>query len=526
MPTIGPFFPHEGLSTDASAFSLPPRQASILSDFTLAQGVLKTRPTLDLVDHAEMATFDIQGLAIWSDPAEIYVGSANVPTVVAVVLTGSGYKIYSGLLNSTPSVTFTDKTGTYVCAAMSNIYARWTFASLGGKLVGAGGSAANVGPFKISAATGNAAALGGTPPKGDCVYVVNNFMFIARDISSTANYSKVYWSNPSDPETWPAASNLTFRDADGDIISALSSIGNNLIIFKQNSTGMLSTVSQSVSGTVTLGPLTTISETIGCAGPLAVDKLPDGRIVFVSSHYHAYIFDGNTFQDISKQPYPEPGMFSAIRQGDTTTNSMVIVRVNPLKGLVYFFPYTGNYTGASPVQGCYAYNYIENSWVQLSYWDSAAPGVNQFSSTIFAASAQQHQIKQGVYGGTSNGKVFFLENELAVGPMTITSTFRTPVVEMSILLPETFVPRMLIVPATITYGTLTATVGYNGTYESAALTTSTLNPALWQVFDIRSSLSQIPRPQLMQVKLQLTPHVSNGANGSIYPFYISDEVPT
>src|SRR5207237_8676243 len=85
---------------------------------------------------------------------------------------------------------------------------------------------------------GNVASLSGTPPIGNLVTVVNNFMFIS---GVAANPSTVYWSNASDPQTWKAANKIDFSFSDGDIVQAIAPLGFNLVIFKRRSTGILYT---------------------------------------------------------------------------------------------------------------------------------------------------------------------------------------------------------------------------------------------------------------------------------------------
>ncbi len=208
---------------------------------------------------------------------------------------------------STSAITFTDRTGGVTISSSAPI--RYTFDSLNGILVIAGNSAAGGVPLKLTAYNANAAVLGGSPPKADCVKVVNNFCFLGRQLNSAATYSTLNWSNVSDPETWTAANAIEVNKKDGEQMMALGAIGSDLYIFKQSTIWRLSTITQSISGIVTLGPLQLVIKGIGCAGPLALDNIPNGNIMFVGFDGHFYEFDGSNVYDVSRQPYPGPNAY-------------------------------------------------------------------------------------------------------------------------------------------------------------------------------------------------------------------------
>lgn len=208
---------------------------------------------------------------------------------------------YCGGKVATASAT-TPGTWNDITAAVSFVLntACWT-AALNNILVLGGGAGGAVPPVKWTG-SGNISVLGGSPPTGTvCGTTVNNYLFMA---NTAANPSRVQWSAIQDPTTWPAANFVDVGIEDvatqANGIQAVFPFGEDLLIFKTNSISRFYT--NQLSGS--LGPLIVVSDRYGCAGVHCVDRLPDGRIAFIGYNNHVYIYDGNTFEDISDQPPP------------------------------------------------------------------------------------------------------------------------------------------------------------------------------------------------------------------------------
>lgn len=150
--------------------------------------------------------------------------------------------------------------------------------------------------------TGNCTNLAAAPQQAVAGVSVNNYLFIA---NTNTNPSRLQWSAIADPTTWPAANFVDVLKEDvstqGLGIQAIFPFGEDVIIFKTNSVSRFYT--NQLTGS--LGPLVVVSDRYGCAGPQCVDKLPDGRIAFIGYNNHVYIYDGNTFVDISDPPLPQ-----------------------------------------------------------------------------------------------------------------------------------------------------------------------------------------------------------------------------
>lgn len=516
MPTIGPFKVSAGLNTRAGNFNLPRDQATVLSDCFPVYGNVVNRISLVKCNSSATAKTTGCGITSWIDPAQAVV-SANAPLIVVVATDNSTKKIYSGVMNTSEAITYTDVTGTATLSG--NQSDTYQFASLNKFLIGTGGALQGDKPFKISAYNGNAAALGGSPPSGNAMVVANNFLFISRDLSSTAKFSRVYWSAVQDPETWPAASNIDFRLNDGDMITALSTIGEDLIIFKTRSMGRLSTTTTSVSGTVTLAPLTTISESIGCPNPSAVTKMPDGRIIFVDNNNHVRIYDGSSYPiDVSDQMIPGPSIQPSLDSGGqfaVFANPPISIQCLPRKNQVWVIAATGG------VISYYVYNYLENAWNSASLGSSLpntiAAMTNAFPAWLGSDPLTSHLLMQD-----NNGFTWSVEGGGSLGPTDTSGANITPNVTTSIQLPDNFVPRTLMIPAILGSGaSLTVTLGWNGTLLGTTLTAITrASNRLWNLFDIRQGTFSMGRPLTMQVQIQVTA----GKTFTLYPFYVSDEV--
>ena len=165
---------------------------------------------------------------------------------------------------------------------------------------------------------GNITALAAAPQDAACGATVNNYLFLG-NLANGATPYRVQWSAIADPTTWPVANfvDVLRDDSTNNSITALLAFGEDLLIFKNNSVSRFYT--NQLSGT--LGPLITVSDKYGCAGTHCADRLPDGRVAFIGTNNHIYIYDGNTFTDISDAPPPAEQYSTNIEFFDIRTRS-------------------------------------------------------------------------------------------------------------------------------------------------------------------------------------------------------------
>lgn len=306
---------------------------------------------------------------------------------------------------------------------------------------------------------GASLAANASAPAGACLNeVVNSFYFVS---GKTSAPSRVYWSNVADPLTWTAANTIDFRAGDGDFVTGLSYIGNDLYIFKRYSIGRLSTQTQIISGAVTLGPLMTVVVGIGCGQYNALDRLPDGRIAFLGSDNHAYIFDGSNCFDISDQEYPASNFQGVLDSSSVFTSPGSTVCTYPLRNEVWFSVQTAglNYNDTVGV-----YNYKNNIWQEyttptgsfdsVSYWP-LNQGIATFSNGSTFASIGNLII------GNSVGEIYIHDvlgggEQRSQTPIFIASTSISLGGEYS-----TFIPRSIIAIFTTVFYSATIDVRYS-----------------------------------------------------------------
>lgn len=505
MPEITLDF-SKGLNTDADHMTCPQNQVLQMQEFYIDYATAKSRFVSAQVSSGALATTNnIDHLVAWQDPAQIQ--SPNHYAILALsnnkAFTGTA--IADGSIESGTKITFTDVTnsvnvGKFPC----------TSDVLNGKLVVCTN---NQPPIVLSTYNGNIAALGGSPPTGVCVKTVNNMMFISGTFftGTTGILSRVYWSAASDPTTWPAGSNLDFRFNDGDFIIALGALGQNLVIFKNNSIGLLQTTTQTISGTVTLGPLTTLFQGIGCCSPCAVDNLPDGSLVFLGSDLCLYITDGTNLKNVSKRPFPQSSVFSGISgiwAGTQGVSGFPVVKVYPTKHEIWVVP--GASTGGSTSQA-YVYDYFQDTWsytAAYSIQSMAILGPIRPSPTV----GYPYRM---IYGTSDNTSLIrMLENTSTNTNSSGTLVFSVPLVkELS-----SFMPRSVVIPYSSSGGA-TVTFGFDNTYDTNY--TYTLSTSVFRnVLPVKyPSGTNGVRPISFQIKITNALGVPK-----LYPITISDKV--
>jgi hypothetical protein len=442
MAYKGPYGFSGGLNTKESSWTLPQNCLTAAQNVNIVNNDLVKRNGSVLLPSAVLNSgAAVTGLTDWFLTGTHY--------LIAVV----GNKIYE---STTLSSTFTDKTGAATITAGANN--QHTFASLNNILAICGGTTPDT-PLQWTG-TGNVSALGGSPPIGNIVTVANNYMFIA---GVAATPSRVFWSNASDPNTWSAASNVDFRPGDGDIVTNLITIGQNLLIFKNRSIGMLYTQSNTVSGAVTLAPLTQIINGIGCCGAQAADVLPDGSVIFMGYNGHVYWLQGGTsLEDISDPP-PTTSTQVATSNIQPTLNTInfsqlpyCVVRTYPTKNEVWINVATGSSTTNNMT---FIYNYI------LGVWESQFININANVACTSVDSRATPTYPIIMVTGDTSGNVYQQDTGSSdatiaspgaiTGYGTISAIFGADNTD--------YIPLSLVVPyETQTIGTMQVGWGYDG----------------------------------------------------------------
>lgn len=515
---------HKGLNTAADHMSCPDGYAITLTDWKLEYGYMRPRYGFTVVNSASLiATNQVNLIAFYFDVN-------NAPsTNVGSVIVATNSKIYQAIYSTDAiwkvanNVVFTDITGTATAPIGP---ATWDILNNVLIVLGSGAGAQT----QITAYNTNAAPLAGTPPAGVIVKVVNNFAFISgtRWAGGTgASFSNVYWSNVGDPQTWSAANFLSYRTSDGDFVTALGSVNQDLLIFKNNHIGRLSTQTSVVAGAVTLGPLYTLIDGIGCPSPGCVDTLPDGRVIFFGSDYNLWQTDGVSVKLLSKNPYPGTDVWRGSGLGNLFvkgqgSNVNITVKVFPPQNEIWIAIPVQDFV--SPKTYTFIYDYVQDYWRQGTGYDISClcvlPQYRQLLNTELNVPTHRLLAGNSVFGG-QNGSIYFLENENqtttndylgATVPAVMTLTAPAP----EALADEDF--RSLIALSSNS-GSTSVFFGFDGTLNSsptAALSSTYVRnvikiPYLSQASSVRYASLQVS-------------FKDSTATNKIYPPFLSTEI--
>lgn len=199
---------------------------------------LNSSPDLDNVIVLDKGFKKRQGDTAFNSSA--MVGATTPITGLGYIKLNSGTEYLNAIAgtkfftSSSLSGTMADTTGAVtITSAATNL---WTPVNYNNLQIWFGG-APNP-PFKYSG-SGNAAALGGTPPSAYTGFVANNRIFA---ISTTANPSNVYWPVLSDPEDWTGSGsgNSAVSKSDGEALQFGVVVGADAaILFKNSSSHMM-----------------------------------------------------------------------------------------------------------------------------------------------------------------------------------------------------------------------------------------------------------------------------------------------
>jgi len=137
----------------------------------------------------------------------------------------------------------------------------------------------------------SAAALGGSPPIADIIIMVNNFVFLG---NISTNKSRVQWSGLATPEIWPANNFLDVDPNDGDEVTALGILFNNLYIFKNRSISRMPIINSPFSKE-------RIATKLGCVGRRAIVNVGGTHLFFMTPDGRFITFDGSVVTDVSSK---------------------------------------------------------------------------------------------------------------------------------------------------------------------------------------------------------------------------------
>jgi hypothetical protein len=129
------------------------------------------------------------------------------------------------------------------------------------------------------------------------VKVYNNYLFLANvKVSSVYYPSRIYWSNLKNTGVWDSASWIEVAKDDGDEITAIRVLGNNLVIYKTRSIYTLSFTGDSDIPFILPGGGKSNSN-VGCIASWSIQEVNNGHVFLADDGF--YYFDGNNSYKIS-----------------------------------------------------------------------------------------------------------------------------------------------------------------------------------------------------------------------------------
>lgn len=262
-----------GMNVASSPTTIEKNQAIALDNIVLLpkSGFQKRNGNAEFNSTAMASGAIVHGLAFFRT-------AAMAESAIAI----AGDKIFkSDALDGTMD----DITGSVtITAGQNNI---WVNSQMNDISIFVGGALATDVPIKWTG-TGDAAALGGTPPVGEFCVNANNRLFIG---GTAANPSRVYWCTLGNPEDWSGtgSGSSDVSTNDGDHVVTAKLLGtNHLVVFKQNS------IHEMVINTSPF-PVFPIFRGVGAVSKRGVVDV-DGILYFITPEPRMKATDGSSVQ--------------------------------------------------------------------------------------------------------------------------------------------------------------------------------------------------------------------------------------
>lgn len=234
-------------------------------------------------------------------------GTGNATVIPA--LTANAYTFTVSGVTTVPTVgaTYTDSGSTTFTVVATNIAG--VSGSRAGTIIATGST--------VPVASGNLTKTGGTGDstiaytmfgvdanitKAKYVEAYNNYLFLANvSVGSTTFPTRIYWSNLQDPTTFLTTSFIEVAINDGQQITGMKVLGDNLIIFKTRSIYIVSFTGDPDIPFILQGGGKSNSD-VGCVAPFSIQEVTNG-LMFLSFD-GLYYFDGSNSTKVSDRINP------------------------------------------------------------------------------------------------------------------------------------------------------------------------------------------------------------------------------
>lgn len=353
--------------------------------------------------------------------------------------------------SKTPSgSTFTDRTGSLTIT--NDATSRWDLFTFSDTTIGFGGPLATPdAPFKWTG-SGNASALGGTPPTAAGGFTANNRVFAFK---TSANPSTIYWSVLGNAEDWTSSGSGsatvgTLND-NQTIVTAKVLSTNNVLVFKQTSTYNMIITSSPF-------PVYSLFQNTGCVGKHAAVNI-DGIVYWINQRCRMVSTNG---EEIQEYPPNANDLFDLIPTAQYPYISGIQQKGSDYNWLVWICP-----TNGSNGRMAIIWDLINKCWLRCStgYEFSVATTLN--SGIVYAGCV-----------GTLTGYVAipdFSVSQFSDATSSISSIFaywRSGWMNIDALEKIVQVNRFQVEMTAQSTGTITVSYGFDFTLDSANFTLS------------------------------------------------------
>ena len=234
-----------------------------------------------------------------------------------------------------------------------------------------------------------ASPTNGNMPKAKFIASHRDFVFVANTTEgSTVHGSRIRWSHPGRPESWRSLDYIDIEPGTSDHITAIASWKDQLLIFKQNSTFLLSGYDNDTF------EVANISKTLGTINQNTV-AVSDGGIYFFSWPYGVNLFDGQQIADVFANLRP------LIQSNDMTDATSVGICLAWLGQRLYVSVPSG---GSDETIGSVSYTYVLDPLLAGTGWtrhqfNGKGLGVSLFLSDELGNSEDISTLESAFSGG-------------------------------------------------------------------------------------------------------------------------------
>lgn len=233
-------------------------------------------------------------------------GNSNATNIPALQANSYTFTVSGITTSPTATATYTNNAITFTVTGTSLF---GTAGSIAGTITVTGsGNPTTSGTLVKTGGTGDANitftqfAINANISTAKYVEAYNNYLFLANVTVSSVYYpTRIYWSNLQDPTTWLTTSFIEVNINDGQQITGMKVLGNNLIIFKTRSIYVVSfTGDPDIPFILQSGGKA--NSDVGCVSNFSIQEITNG-LMFLSFD-GLYYFDGFNSEKVSDRINP------------------------------------------------------------------------------------------------------------------------------------------------------------------------------------------------------------------------------